>query len=222
MRHTGKVNKFIDLGDELLLYRKIKIILHVVQGLSFLHKHNIVHRDIKPHNILINEDYSAKLGDYGLAEYVNNCDQHFSDHRSEGTINYMAPELLLSTSQLQSLEIIANSDAACDIYSLSISIWQLVTHLKTFFNDTYSLNKICFFGIDSNDFEMLRNIQTRKSTLAELTQPENMPEPIFIMFKNIVDKGSSMYPNIRPSADDIIKELATTITTYAPSIIGTI
>ncbi|KAJ8573045.1 hypothetical protein K7X08_009556 [Anisodus acutangulus] len=48
--------------------RRIKIALGAARGLEYLHKHNIIHRDIRPNNILITHDYESLLGDFGLAK----------------------------------------------------------------------------------------------------------------------------------------------------------
>ena len=71
-----------------------KIILDIARGLTYLHedcRQKIVHLDIKPHNILLNENFNTKIFDFGLSKLVD-CDwsQVFTIMR--GTLGYMAPE----------------------------------------------------------------------------------------------------------------------------------
>lgn len=62
----------------------------MIETLSQLHANNIVHRDIKPHNIFVDRDFELKLGDFGEAKIL----YPESSHSLRGTYNYMPPELL--------------------------------------------------------------------------------------------------------------------------------
>ena len=66
----------------------------VLKGLEYLHYHNIVHRDIKGTNILVNQDGICKLGDFGSAKKLLGME---STSSLTGTINWMAPEVLKGT-----------------------------------------------------------------------------------------------------------------------------
>ena len=71
-----------------------KIILDIARGLTYLHedcRQKIVHLDIKPHNILLNENFNAKISDFGLSKLVD-CDRSQVVTIMRGTLGYMAPE----------------------------------------------------------------------------------------------------------------------------------
>ncbi|KAL2343766.1 hypothetical protein Fmac_005051 [Flemingia macrophylla] len=75
--------------------RRYKIITGVAQGLLYLHEeceHQVVHRDVKPSNILIDADLQPKLGDFGLARAYEHGINPKTTH-VVGTLGYMAPEL---------------------------------------------------------------------------------------------------------------------------------
>ena len=67
-----------------------KLLLGVSKGLLYLHKNNILHRDIKPKNILIGNDNEAKIIDFGLSKIQRKLDKAFDSY---GSLSFMAPEI---------------------------------------------------------------------------------------------------------------------------------
>ncbi|MBP3959697.1 protein kinase [Gemmata sp. G18] len=113
-----------NLGDRILSAGKIaepdavKIITQVAQALHYAHLRQVVHRDIKPDNILVLPDGRAKLTDFGLAKDYNN-DLDLTSHASAlGTPNFMAPE------QFGNAKC---ADARCDVYALGATLYNAVT-----------------------------------------------------------------------------------------------
>ncbi|KAI5055765.1 hypothetical protein GOP47_0029286 [Adiantum capillus-veneris] len=70
---------------------RFKIALDVAKGLAFLHQSNLVHMDVKPQNILLDEKFVAKLSDYGLSRLMDQEDGSLIMHM-RGMPGYMAPE----------------------------------------------------------------------------------------------------------------------------------
>ncbi len=96
----------------------IRIIAQVAQGLHRAHKQNLVHRDVKPDNILIRNDGVAKLADLGLVKEADTDLNLTRTGRGLGTPHFMAPEQFRNAK---------GADVRCDIYSLGATLYMMVT-----------------------------------------------------------------------------------------------
>ena len=98
----------------------IRIITQVTQALDYAHRRKVVHRDVKPDNILLLPDGRAKLTDFGLAkDYGENRDDDLTRNASAmGTPNFMAPEQFVNAKTAGTL---------CDIYSLGATLYNALT-----------------------------------------------------------------------------------------------
>ncbi|KAK2500603.1 hypothetical protein MC885_012076 [Smutsia gigantea] len=109
----GSVSDFLEVHQKPLQEMEIAAITHgALQGLSYLHSHAMIHRDIKAGNILLTEAGQVKLADFGLASmasHANSC---------VGTACWMAPEILLVTYGEQ-------YDAKVDVWSLGVTCIEL-------------------------------------------------------------------------------------------------
>ena len=96
----------------------VRIITQIAQALHYAHLRNVIHRDVKPDNILVLKDGRAKLTDFGLAKDYNN-DLDLTRHAAGlGTPHFMAPEQFSSAKTV---------DARADIYSLGATLYNAVT-----------------------------------------------------------------------------------------------
>ncbi|WP_194408781.1 Stk1 family PASTA domain-containing Ser/Thr kinase [Microbacterium cremeum] len=93
----------------------ISILDAVLSGLAAAHKAGIVHRDVKPENVLLAEDGRIKIGDFGLARATTA--NTASGAQLLGTIAYLAPELVTR----------GTADARSDIYALGIMLYEMLT-----------------------------------------------------------------------------------------------
>jgi serine/threonine-protein kinase len=98
------------------LPQSLDLLIQVARGLSAAHARNIVHRDVKPSNIIVTTDNVAKIVDFGLARVVANSSATRSLHAS-GTLPYMAPEQVLGES----------ASPACDVWALGVILVQMLT-----------------------------------------------------------------------------------------------
>jgi serine/threonine protein kinase len=96
----------------------IRIIVQVAQGLHRAHKVGLVHRDVKPDNILLSPDGVAKLADLGLVKETETDLNLTKTGRGLGTPHFMAPEQFRNAKGV---------DSRCDIYSLGATLYQMVT-----------------------------------------------------------------------------------------------
>lgn len=83
----------------------------VTQGLKYLHEKNVIHRDMKSPNVLINKKLRAKISDFGISRIMDS-----TLTKGIGTLNWMAPEVICHQ----------NYGLAADVYSLGMIFWELV------------------------------------------------------------------------------------------------
>jgi serine/threonine protein kinase len=96
----------------------IRIIAQVAQGLHRAHKQSLIHRDVKPDNILVRPDGVAKLADLGLVKEAETDLNLTRTGRGLGTPHFMAPEQFRNAK---------GADVLCDIYSLGATLYMMVT-----------------------------------------------------------------------------------------------
>ncbi|MBT2532851.1 Stk1 family PASTA domain-containing Ser/Thr kinase [Arthrobacter sp. ISL-48] len=94
----------------------------VVEGLGAAHAAGLIHRDVKPENVLIADDGRIKIGDFGLARAVTTST---STGALIGTVAYLSPELVLGR----------QADARSDIYSVGIMLYEMITGQQPFGGD---------------------------------------------------------------------------------------
>lgn len=96
----------------------IRLLAQVCQGLHRAHKHHLIHRDVKPDNIMVTVDGIAKLTDLGLVKDADNELNLTRTGRGLGTPHFMAPEQFRNAK---------NADIRCDIYSLGATLYMMLT-----------------------------------------------------------------------------------------------
>jgi hypothetical protein len=96
----------------------VRIISQVAQGLHFAHRRKVIHRDVKPDNILVRYDGMVKLADFGLAKDFENDKDLTRPATGLGTPHFMAPE---------QYEDAKNASVLCDVYSLGATLYNAVT-----------------------------------------------------------------------------------------------
>ncbi|CAG9327666.1 CAMKK1_1 [Blepharisma stoltei] len=93
-----------------------KFFRDMVCGLEYLHSHNIVHRDIKPQNILLTDEWNVKIGDFGQAQIFGDSDRQ---SKTIGTYQFFPPECCSAESE-------DFSGKAADIWALGLTLYALV------------------------------------------------------------------------------------------------
>lgn len=103
----------------------INVAIQIASALEMAHKNNIIHRDIKPHNIIITEDGIAKVTDFGIAKAVSNS-TITAFGTTIGSVHYFSPEHARG----------GFTDAKSDLYSLGVVMYEMVTGRVPFDADT--------------------------------------------------------------------------------------
>ena len=123
----GKTLKEIIIEEEGPLPWKwsVKVAIQIASALEMAHRNNIIHRDIKPHNIIITEDGIAKVTDFGIAKAVSNS-TITAFGTTIGSVHYFSPEHARG----------GITDAKSDLYSLGVVLYEMVTGKVPFDADT--------------------------------------------------------------------------------------
>ena len=103
----------------------VNVAIQIASALEMAHKNNIIHRDIKPHNIIITEDGIAKVTDFGIAKAVSNS-TITAFGTTIGSVHYFSPEHARG----------GFTDAKSDLYSLGVVMYEMVTGKVPFDADT--------------------------------------------------------------------------------------
>jgi serine/threonine protein kinase len=107
-------------GRTLTLEEKLNIVIQVCSALAYAHEQSVIHRDIKPGNVMLLKDGTVKLVDFGIArigaEYVTRTGQIM------GSIQYMSPE------QIHGAQV----DLRTDIFSTGVLLYQMLTNIVPF------------------------------------------------------------------------------------------
>ena len=190
---NGSLEKYIfEENDQILdLQLDCQTLYHiaigVTRGLEYLHKGcntRILHFDIKPHNILLDENFNPRISDFGLAKICTRKESMVSIFGARGTAGYIAPEVF-------SRNFGAVSHKS-DVYSYGMMVMEMVGRRKNINNEVDCSSEIYFphwiyNRLDSNQDLGLRNVRNeiddekvRKMTIVALwciqTNPSTRPD----------------------------------------------
>lgn len=156
----------------------LNVVTQIASALETAHKNNIVHRDIKPHNIIITEDGIAKVTDFGIAKAVSNS-TITAFGTTIGSVHYFSPEHARG----------GYTDAKSDLYSLGVVMYEMLTGRVP-------------FDADTPVSVALKHMQEEPIEPKELN--ENIPQVV----NDIIMKAMQKDVNLRyQSATEMLKDL---------------
>lgn len=150
--------------------RRLKIAMGAAKGLAYLHEEchpKIIHRDIKAANILLDNDFEAKVADFGLAKFSADMDTHVST-RVMGTFGYLAPEYAASGKLTEK----------SDVFSFGVVLLELITgrrpvdRAKPFMDDSMVewARPLLMQALESGSFDGLVDPRLEEYNSFEMTQ----------------------------------------------------
>src|SRR5579863_6277704 len=120
------LSQALKAGGPMPAGRVAQIGARVADALAYAHRHGVVHRDVKPGNVLLTNDEQVKVTDFGIARAVNTEESLTQTGAVMGTATYFSPE------QAEGMGV----DSRSDIYSLGVVIFEMVTGRPPFLGDT--------------------------------------------------------------------------------------
>ena len=213
----GKTLKQIITEEGALPWKwSVNIAMQIASALETAHKNNIVHRDIKPHNIIITEDGVAKVTDFGIAKAVSNS-TITAFGTTIGSVHYFSPEQAKG----------GYTDAKSDIYSLGVVMYEMLTGRVPFDSDTsvsvalkhmqeppvppmeindnipQAVNDIILKAMEK---EPMARYQTATAMIRDLSRALKDPEGEFVEEENLDD---GLTRRMGAITDDMLKHSAT-------------
>lgn len=177
---------YISLHGGLEIRESLQIALQIAQGLGHAHRKGLIHRDMKPRNIMLNRQKDVKIVDFGLAKIMAEALEEEQGMADLGTLEYISPEQVGNKSL----------DERSDIYSLGITLYQMLAGATPFEGDTpYTM--------------VHKHLNVKPPSLAKLK--ENLPREIL----SLVEKCLKKDPEDRyPDCEHLIRDLEKCLQLY--------
>lgn len=124
--------------SELTVHTALRYILELLEALAFAHENNVVHRDVKPANIMVLPSGAIKVMDFGLSRRTSEMSSVTNAGEIVGTIAYLSPERFLGKI----------ADARSDLYSVGVVMYEVFTGTVPFKNESDDLVAVIFAHVN--------------------------------------------------------------------------
>jgi serine/threonine protein kinase len=175
----------VEAARPLTIRQKAELMRKVALAVNFLHEHQLVHRDLKPTNILVGPDLEPKILDFGLARHLTESGRVTRPGEIMGTPDYFSPEHTLPGSQF---------DSRSDIFSLGTVFYEMLTGSVPFHGETFG--------------EQVRRIREQDPALLRRQNAEIAADLQDVCLKALEKKPENRYATAREMADDLERFLA--------------
>ena len=162
------------------VYEAIPFFCQALEGIDYAHERGVVHRDIKPGNLMVTENGILKVLDFGIARLLGS-DRATRTGNIIGTLEYMSPE------QVRGLE----ADPRSDVYGLGILLYEILTGRLPFESE--------------NDFELMK-MQTEMEPMAPRSlNPKIPPDLEAAILKALAKNADERFPNAGDFLDVLLQ-----------------
>jgi len=161
--------------------QKYQVGIDIVSGVEYLHKRNIVHSDLKSVNILLTNEYRAKICDFGVSKIKSTVMSTVAGPSNAGTVHYQAPELLEG----------GKSSKITDIFSLGAVLWEIYSN-EVPFSKQIIKGKV-------QEIKTIQNVAVARIKGLKLMIPNDIPPQM----KKMISICLSDEPEERPNANQI-------------------
>ncbi|OFZ66716.1 MAG: serine/threonine protein kinase [Betaproteobacteria bacterium RBG_16_56_24] len=173
-----ELRDIMNKGGLLPVDQVLDIAAQVAQGLAYAHEHDIVHRDVKPSNIMVSSDGHVKITDFGIARMASSA-VRTQTGTVLGSPKYMSPEQVLGKA----------IDQRSDIFSLGVMLYEMLTGQAPFAGE----------NVNAIMYQTLNTVPVPPNTL----NPEVPEMANFIIAKALTKELEDRYQNARDFAADL-------------------
>ncbi|WJZ86691.1 hypothetical protein VitviT2T_006125 [Vitis vinifera] len=176
--------------------RRVHMALDIAQGMNYLHHFNppIIHRDLKSSNLLVDRNWTVKVGDFGLSRLKH--ETYLTTKTGKGTPQWMAPEVLRNEP----------SDEKSDVYSYGVILWELATE-KIPWDNLNTMQVIGAVGFMNQRLDIPKEVDLRWASIIEScwhSDPRSRPtfQELLGKFKDILRQQTMQFQAARAAAGD--------------------
>ena len=165
-----------------------RIAFDIARGVAHLHDKGIVHGDLRACNILVDDQYHAKVADFGLAKQRSgHLSVIFTNERTEGFLNWLSPELFRTRKRT----------FASDVYSFGFILWELMTG-KVPYHEAYI----------SNDMSLLESLVVSGKAIELHSPPLDAPNVLVNLMRQCLTEDPSARPTMHAVAEMLFQAIS--------------